>query len=145
LREKILGEARSWIGTPFHHGADLKGAGVDCAMLLVRVYVDLGLVPPFDPRPYTHDWHLHRGEEKYLNALLARAREIAQPRPGDVAVLRVGRCYSHAGIVTRSDPLTLVHASLPSRIVLEEDASRNADLAAPARKVRFFSVLEAGA
>ena len=143
MREKILCEARSWIGTPFHHGADIKGVGVDCAMLLVRVYADLGLVVPFDPRPYTHDWHLHRGEERYLNALLARAREIAHPEPGDVAVFRVGRCYSHAGIVTQADPLTLVHASLPARIVLEEDATRNADMAAPARRVRFFSVLEA--
>ncbi len=145
MREKIIREARSWIGTPFHHGADIKGAGVDCAMLLVRVYVDLGLVPPFDPRPYTHDWHLHRGEERYLNGLLARASEVARPQPGDVAAFRVGRCYSHAGIVTRASPLTLVHASLPSRVVLEEDVTRNADMAAPSRKQRFFSVVEARA
>jgi len=55
MREKIVAEARSWIGTPYHNCADIKGVGVDCGMLLVRVFVDLGLVEPFDPRPYTHD------------------------------------------------------------------------------------------
>jgi hypothetical protein len=30
---------------------DLKGVGVDCGMLIVRVFVDTGLCAPFDPRP----------------------------------------------------------------------------------------------
>ena len=42
MREKIVAEARSWIGTPYHNCADIKGVGVDCGMLLVRVFVDLG-------------------------------------------------------------------------------------------------------
>ena len=51
-------------------------------MLLVRVYCDLGLVAPFDPRPYTRDWMLHRDEERYLGFLLARAREVvSEPGP----------------------------------------------------------------
>ena len=50
MREKIVAEARSWIGTPYHNCADIKGVGVDCGMLLVRVYVDTGVVPPFDHR-----------------------------------------------------------------------------------------------
>jgi len=49
---RVLDEARAWIGTPYHHAADKKGVGVDCAMLPVRVYCDLGIVPMFDPRPY---------------------------------------------------------------------------------------------
>ena len=65
-RAAVVAEARSWIGTPYHHAADVKGHGVDCALLLVRVYCDLGLVEPFDPRPYTRDWFLHRSEERYL-------------------------------------------------------------------------------
>ena len=68
----------SWIGTPYHHAADVKGrtGGVDCAMLLVRVYCDRGLVEKFDPRPYTRDWFLHRNEERYLGFLLARSCEV---------------------------------------------------------------------
>ena len=79
LRAEVVATARGWIGTPYHHAADIKCAGVDCAMLLVRVYADLGLVPPFDPRPYTRDWMLHRNEEKYLGFLLARARMVEEP------------------------------------------------------------------
>ena len=61
-RQQIVAEARSWIGTRYHACADAKGTGVDCGMLLVRVFVDCGLVAPFDPRPYPIDWHLHRSE-----------------------------------------------------------------------------------
>ena len=83
-RLAVVAAARSWIATPYHHMADVKGVGVDCAMILVRVYVDLGLVEPFDPRPYTEDWFIHRDEERYMGFLLARARDVAGPQPGDV-------------------------------------------------------------
>jgi cell wall-associated NlpC family hydrolase len=141
VRAAVVAEARTWIGTPYHNCADIKGVGVDCGMLLARVFVDLGLVEPFDPRPYAHDWHLHRSEEKYLDALLARAKEVETPLPGDVMMFRVGRCYSHGGIVTRLDPLTIVHASCPAQIVLEEEALRNADMAGRIEKARFASVM----
>ena len=53
LRQRIVEEARSWLGTPYHHQAMVKGAGVDCAMILVAVYRAVGLIPAgFDPRPY---------------------------------------------------------------------------------------------
>ncbi|MBV9286737.1 MAG: hypothetical protein JO288_02765, partial [Hyphomicrobiales bacterium] len=115
-RAEVIAAARSWIGTPYHHAADVKGSdgGVDCAMLLVRVYCDLGLVEPFDPRPYTRDWMLHRDEERYLGFLLARARLVTAPGAGDVILFRVGRCYAHGGIVTQADPLAVVHAHAPA-------------------------------
>ncbi len=81
-RAAVVAAARAWIGTPYHHMADIKGVGVDCAMLLVRVYCDLGLVERFDPRPYTQDWMLHRNEERYLGFLLTRARMVETPGTG---------------------------------------------------------------
>ncbi|HEY1944125.1 MAG TPA: hypothetical protein VGH40_18585 [Roseiarcus sp.] len=138
-RARVVAAAREWIGTPYHHMADVKGVGCDCAMLLVRVYVDLGLVDPFDPRPYTRDWHLHRGEERYLAHLLARAHEVASPQPGDVVLFKYGRCFSHGGIVTRQTPLTIVHAFHPARIVLEEDLARNAEIASRLSEAKFAS------
>ena len=129
MRERVVAEARSWIGTPYHNCADIKRVGVDCGMLLVRVYVDLGLVPPFDPRPYTPDWHCHRSEEKYLNSLLERSIKVDAPLPGDVVLFKVGRCYSHGGIVTRLSPLTIVHAFMPAQTVLEEPVMQNAMVA----------------
>jgi hypothetical protein len=140
-RFAVVAAARAWIGTPYHHAADVKGpkGGVDCAMLLVRVYCDLGLVEKFDPRPYTRDWMLHRDEERYLGFLLARARTIEAPGPGDVVLFRVGRCYAHGGIVTRPDPLTIVHAFASARCVLEDVIACSAELSARLKTAKFAS------
>jgi NlpC/P60 family putative phage cell wall peptidase len=138
-RAAVIGAARSWIGTPYHHAAGVKGAGCDCAMLLVRVYCDLELVEPFDPRPYTRDWMFHRGEERYLEFLLARAREVPAPSPGDVILFRYGRCFSHGGIVTVAAPLTIVHAFAPARAVVEDEIRRNAELSERLTSVKFVS------
>ena len=138
-RATIVAAARAWIGTPYHNCADIKGVGVDCGMLLVRVFVDLGLCEPFDPRPYAPDWHLHRGEERYLGLLLARARQINQPEAGDMMLFRYGRCYSHGGIVTGAAPLTIVHAFHPAGRVLEEIVAHNVELNGRADDALFAS------
>ncbi len=138
-RAAVVASARAWIGTPYHHMADVKGAGVDCAMLLVRVYCDLGLVETFDPRPYTRDWMMHRNEERYLGFLLERARPVERPSPGDVILFKIGRCFAHGGIVTKADPLTMVHAFSTAGAVLEEEVSRNAELGRRLGGARFAS------
>jgi cell wall-associated NlpC family hydrolase len=122
----VAAAAREWIGTPYHHAADVQGrkGGVDCAMLLVRVYCDLGLVEPFDPRPYTRDWMLHRSEEKYLGFLLARARIVEATGLGDVILFRVGRCFAHGGIVSKTKPLTMIHAHSQAGFVVEDEVLR---------------------
>lgn len=109
-RAEVCQAAREWLGTPYHHLADVKGAGVDCAMILVRVYADLGLAPAhLDPRPYAPDWHLHRSEEKYLGWVERFAQPVATAQPGDIALWRFGRAFSHAAIVLDADG-TIIHA-----------------------------------
>ena len=135
----IVREARSWVRTPYHPQGDIKGIGVDCGMLLVRVFVDTGLCEPFDPRPYADDWYLHRAEERYLGFIFDRTREVAAPLPGDVMVFRYGRCYAHGGIVTTTAPLTIVHAFQPAGLVFEEEVAGNLVLSAPQRRPKFFS------
>jgi cell wall-associated NlpC family hydrolase len=124
-RAAVVAEARSWIKTPWHHMAAAKGAGVDCAMLLARVYIGVGLVPEFDPRPYPPDWYLHRSEERFMGILLAHSRQVEKPEVGDVMLLRVGRCFSHGAIVTKTEPLIIVHSFQPVGSVVEEEAARN--------------------
>lgn len=138
-RAAVVAAARGWIGTPYHHSADLKGVGIDCAMILVRVFCDLGLVDPFDPRPYTRDWMLHRDDERYMGFLLARAREVEKPEPGDVILFKYGRCYAHGGIVTKADPLTIVHAFQPTGCVVEDEIFRVAALNERLKNAKFFS------
>lgn len=138
-RAAVVAEARSWLRTPYHHAADARGAGVDCGMLLVRVYVDTGLCEPFDPRPYPPDWMMHRSEERYLGFIFNRTKEVDRPLPGDVVVFRFGRCYSHGGIVTCVTPLTIIHAFQPARSVIEDEVSSNIALCNPSRKPKVFS------
>ncbi len=139
-RSAVVAEARKWILTPYHVGADVRGAGVDCGMLIVRIFVDLGLVPPFDPRPYPPDWMLHRDDEKYLRFFTEHCTRVAAPRPGDLALFRYGRAYSHGGVVTAIDPVTIVHAYHDAGCVIEESLTQNPALSNPSRKLAFFSV-----
>jgi cell wall-associated NlpC family hydrolase len=138
-RAGVVKEARSWLRTPYHHAADVKGDGVDCAMLLVRVYCDLGLIESFDPRPYTRDWFLHRNEERYLGFLLARSHEVRSPGLGDIVLFRVGRCFAHGGIVSDVEPLTIIHAFSNVGRVTEDPIERNPELAARIKTAKFAS------
>lgn len=129
-RQSVVVEGRSWVRTPYHNYANVKGAGVDCAHFLVEAFVGAGLVERFPVEKYSHDWHRHHNEEKYL----AKIEEylglidgsgvslIERPEfhalPGDVLVWQIGRTFSHGAIVTKWP--YIVHASFPARIVLEE-------------------------
>ncbi|MDE1145648.1 MAG: hypothetical protein PW843_03375 [Azospirillaceae bacterium] len=111
-RAAVVAEARTWLGTPYHQLADVKGAGVDCSMLLVRVFVDTGVLAAFDPRPYPPDWHLHRSDERYV----AWTERFGQPftldqrapQAGDVVLARFGRCFSHGAVM--AGRFGLIHA-----------------------------------
>ena len=57
-REEVVNEAASWIGTPVHQNAMVKGAGVDCGRLLYAVYRFAEIIPAEDapepvPQPQT--------------------------------------------------------------------------------------------
>jgi cell wall-associated NlpC family hydrolase len=144
MRDKIVAEARLWLRTPYHHCADVRGAGVDCAMLLVRVYQAVGLTPPgFDPRPYSPQWHLHRGEELYQQWLdVAGAVPVDRPKLGDIGLWKFGRAYSHAAILSASGGL-VIHALKDSGCVIE---SRITEQPLLGRAVRWYTVpsLDAG-
>ena len=99
-RTAVVREAESWIGTPFHHAARIKGAGVDCLMLLAEVYERAGICGHVEPPFYVPDWHLHQGTERYMQGLLHYTRPVAAPLPGDIALFRFGRTFSHGAVVT---------------------------------------------
>lgn len=107
-RDRIIAAARGWLGTPYHHQGRVKGAGVDCLTLLLEVFEEAGVLPHIETPDYPHDWHFHRGEERYLAGLDRHAHPVATPQPGDVAMFRFGRCASHAAIVV--DWPTVIHA-----------------------------------
>jgi cell wall-associated NlpC family hydrolase len=108
-RVRVVEEALSWVGTSYHHHARVKGCGVDCAQLLLAVYETTGVIEPIDVGLYPTDWHLHRSEEMFLAWLeKAGAVEIEQPQPGDIALFKYGRCFSHGAVVI--EPGRVVHS-----------------------------------
>lgn len=134
VRAAVIAEAESWAGTPFHHAARVKGAGVDCLMLLAEIYERAGVTGRIDPGFYVPDWHLHQGAERYLEGLLRYAREVAAPEPGDVALFRFGRTFSHGAIVLAWP--RVIHALWSVGSVVRTDATQSP---LRGRPVRFFS------
>lgn len=125
LRNAVLREAESWLHTPFHHEARLKGIGVDCLMLLAEVYEKAGVIPHVEVEHYPADWYMHRDQEKYLGGVLRYAREVEIPSPADVVVFHMGRVFSHGGIVFEWPKL--IHAHWRNGVVWG-DAERDFDL-----------------
>lgn len=129
-RQNVVRIAKQWLNTPYMSNAMVLGAGVDCAMILVAVYREAGMIPPdFDPRPYPAQWHQHRNEEQYMNLTKMFAQEVPppperEPLPGDVVLFKIGRLFAHGGIITEWPKI--IHARADARKVVEEDISRNA-------------------
>lgn len=120
-REDVVREAESWIGTPFADCCDVKGAGVDCAMLLVRVYCDLGLAPKVDPRPYKPQWFLHQDEplfREWIEKSGARKIPVIEAQEGDIFILNFGKHASHGAIVV--GPYSMIHAFKPAGKVIRD-------------------------
>lgn len=135
LRQAIVAEACTWLRTPYHHMARVKGQGVDCAQILIAVYSACGVIADFDPGYYPSDWAMHRSEEIYLEGLFANAKEVDSPQPGDVAIWKFGRCFSHGAIVV--DWPTGIHAYRRDGVVLADLTQGHLT----DREVKFFSVI----
>ena len=142
LRWRVVEEARTWIGTPFHSGGRLKRVGVDCGQLPLLVYETVGVIPHFDPGYYPPDYHLHHSEEWYLLLVREFGKPIpGPPRMGDFALWKFGRCYSHGGIVTGWPKV--IHASNGVERVQEDDATQAffRDKVGRLRPVLFFDAV----
>ena len=62
-RAAVIAEARTWIGTPFHDVACVKGAGVDCAHFVHAAYTGAGIFEDLGIERYDPQWFLHRDED----------------------------------------------------------------------------------
>ena len=112
-RESIVAAARSWLGTPYHHQASLKGVGCDCLGLIRGIWRDLYGPEPEAMPPYTRDWGNATGSETLLAAAarhLTTLEDLTAAGLGDVLVFRMRDegVAKHAGILTGG--ARLVHA-----------------------------------
>lgn len=114
-RQAVIAEARSWLGTAWHHRARVKGAGVDCALLGAEVYHACGLMPRIEPEHYPIDWAMHRDEGLFEAWVAKYARPVDRGEPGDFALYKYGRVFSHGAIII--DWPLIIHASRPAGMV----------------------------
>lgn len=118
-RDAVVAEALTWLKTPYHHNARLKGVGVDCAQLLCAVYEAAGVVQPVNPG-YNREHHMHNREEIFVQWLeRAGGHEVHEPGLGDVALWHWGRTWSHGSIIVElgRNP-QVVHSYLRRGVVL---------------------------
>lgn len=111
-RNSIVAIARTWIGTPYHHQASLKGAGADCIGLVRGIWRELFGREP-EPLPaYSGDWAEATGREAMLHAAGRHLVPIepAIIREADVIVfrLRTDAVAKHVAVV--SDLGRMIHA-----------------------------------
>lgn len=120
-REKIIQEAMTWLGTPYHQCARIKGVGVDCGLFVAQVMENVGVLPHIEPGFYTAEHALHSSleifkglVEKYLYPVKGR-----EPLPGDVILYKFGLCRSHAAIVV--DYPKIIHSYIRRGVILDSD------------------------
>ncbi len=110
--DQILAIARSWLGTPYHHQASVRGVGCDCLGLVRGIWRELYGSEPELPPIYTPDWAEATGEETLLAAARRNLTEIAleDRGAGDVILFRMIERgpAKHAGIL--SEDGRFIHA-----------------------------------
>lgn len=105
--------ARSWIGTPYHNRAAIKGAGCDCIGLIRGLWAEIYGLPVPEVPVYSARW---TGQNKETEVLLETARQyLAEVDPGTRApgVVLAFRVHpkaiaQHCGVMT--SPTSMVHA-----------------------------------
>ena len=125
IEHDIVCHARSWLNTPFHHQARLKGVGCDCLGLIVGVVDEMGLkdasgvlLSSYDEVTYSRE-----PDGAYLTQKLTGLLEevpIADARAGDLALFKVRENPQHLAILTNYEGgLGMIHSFAPSRRVVE--------------------------
>ena len=107
--EKIAKAAESYIGTPHVNGAKVKGAGIDCGMLLIASLEDAGIIKKDSIKiaPYSNEWHLHHSDEWFLSYVRKYCKKAA---------VEYGRCISHAGVYIGDG--IIVHAVVDEGVIM---------------------------
>lgn len=116
-RDQIVTEARTWVGTPFHHQGRLKGVGVDCAGVAVGVAQACGLEWS-DAQGYGR--LPHRGLFSATIDAVTQPVELEDVQPGDLMVFTWGDDPQHVAIVSQVLPvMQIVHAWQQARACVE--------------------------
>jgi cell wall-associated NlpC family hydrolase len=130
--EDILDQARTWLGTKYHHQWRLKksergGGGVDCIGLVIGVIGELGMqdgngnplteADEFNYSMYPEQGRLVRSISKHFLAVPLDERRI-----GDLLLFRTFRDPQHVGLMSEypSGGAGLIHCNSSAGQVVEQ-------------------------
>ena len=147
-RERFTKAAHSFLGTPYHHEARLKGGGIDCATLLAEAAAEARIIPRIDLPHYPAQWMHHRHRERLVEIVSEWGTEVFRtPIVGDIVLWKFYNLFCHASIVTAWP--NIIHSYVQAGKVVEEQvdhadwlrlvAERGPDQGKP-RPMRVFSL-----
>lgn len=114
---EVVQTARKWIDTPFKHQARVLGLGVDCGGVLLCVAHERGLSDyDIDGYPRVPDGVTIKA---ILRSQMIELDNIDCARVGDALLFAFEQDPQHLGIITRIDPMYLIHAYQPRGKVIE--------------------------
>lgn len=97
--------ALRWTGVPFRENTACVKAGIDCARLQYALHHAAGALPQLEIPVARMDHHWHNADSKILEFIkslksvegvtLRTVRKDSELMPGDVVLLRWGRCEHH--------------------------------------------------
>lgn len=112
----IVKEAMAWVGTPFVHGASVKGSGCDCLGLIKGVYESVfartaEALPVYPPTFWQEEgWHT-----LFLHRLRLVASPVGTgPETGKLLLFAKDGVLVHLGIA--ADEGTMIHTSSDPRV-----------------------------
>ena len=118
--------ARSWLGTPYHDQASLRGVGCDCLGLARGVWREVVGPEPFPIPAYSRDWG-ETGPREVLAEGAGRMMpeiSVSEVCPGALVLFRMRPCAiaKHVGIMTGPDHFLHAYERLG---VIEEPLTRS--------------------
>jgi NlpC/P60 family putative phage cell wall peptidase len=124
-KKQTIAQARTWIGTPFHHQARLKNKGCDCLGLIVGVVEELDLKDKYG-QPLACADEATYSREPDGSYLMKRLADLLHEVPavdakaGDLALFSMSGNPQHMAFLSDYDGmLGMIHSYAQARRVVE--------------------------
>lgn len=134
-KQQIVAQARSWLGTKYHHQGRLKkskagAGGVDCIGLIIGVIDELGLQDSEGKPLSRHDefnYSMYPERGRLVGAIQKHLRKVPVEKiaEGDVLLFRTFRDPQHVGLLTQypTGGVGLIHCNSSAGCVVEQPLS----------------------
>lgn len=134
-KQQIILQARTWLGTKYHHQGRLKkskagAGGGDCIGLIIGVIDELGLQDGEGNPLSRHDefnYSMYPERGRLVGAIQKHLREVPEEKmtQGDVLLFRTFRDPQHVGLLTEypTGGAGLIHCNSSAGKVVEQPLS----------------------